>query len=188
MNKVTVEQIRKIQTFSAIARTCCTVLAVGCLALTAWLAFRLLSGTLGVTDRISIGSYVITGSEMHGVGIKTWFLISIAAATAIVVGMIYLLREVFVNLARGEIFTAANVHRIYLIGVLILCMGVWQFLVPFVATIVLSDATHRIRHYSFWLTPFAVGALIILVSWIMNVGLGVSEEAAELKRDADLVV
>lgn len=188
MNKVTVEQIRKIQRFSVVARACCTVIVVATFALTGWLMFRLLNGAFAATDRISIGSYNINGSELHGVGIKTWFLISIAAGTGIVVGMIYLLRGVFANLARGEIFTAANVHRIYLIGVLIFCMGVWQFVVPWVSTIVLSDSTHRIRHYSFWFTPFAVGALIILVSWIMNVGLGVSEEAAELKRDADLVV
>jgi len=188
MNKVTLEQIRKIQKFSGIARTCCTLLIALTIAMTGWLGFRLFTNTLGATDRITIGSYVVTGSEMHDPGIRIWFLISLAVAMGIVVGMIYMLRGVFANLARGEIFTAANVHRIYLMGVLIMCMSVWQFVVPYGSTVLLSDSTHRIRHYSYWFTPFIVGLLIILVSWIMNVGLGVSEEAAELKRDADLVV
>jgi len=38
------------------------------------------------------------------------------------------------------------------------------------------------------LTPFGVGLLIYLASWIMQVGLGVTDEAAELRRDAELVV
>jgi len=188
MNKVTLEQVRKIQKFSGIARACCTFLVAGTIAITGWIAFRLLNGPLDAGDRFNIGSYVITGAEIDGAGIKIWFLISIVAALGIAVGIIWLLRGVFANLARGEIFSAANVHRIYLIGVLIMCMSVWQFLVPYVSTVLLSEPTHRIRHYSYWISPFAVGALIILLSWIMHVGLGVSEEVAELKRDADLVV
>jgi hypothetical protein len=36
--------------------------------------------------------------------------------------------------------------------------------------------------------PFAYGALMILLSWIMAVGLGVREDADELRRDAELVI
>ena len=188
MNKVTVEQIRKIQRFSGIARICCALFAAVLLALLCAVGYGLFAGSIEDNDRISIGTFVLQGEQMQGGGIRAWLLIALSTASAIGLGMIYLLYGVFTDLQRGEIFNAANVRRIHLIGMLILWIGVWQFVVPYVSTIVLSEPTHRIRHYSFWVTPFAVGALIILVSWIMNVGLGVSEEAAELKRDADLVV
>jgi hypothetical protein len=35
---------------------------------------------------------------------------------------------------------------------------------------------------------FGIAGVIFLASWIMQVGLGVTNEAAELRRDAELVV
>jgi hypothetical protein len=38
------------------------------------------------------------------------------------------------------------------------------------------------------IAPFAYGALMILLSWIMAVGLGVREDAEKLRHDAELVI
>jgi hypothetical protein len=38
------------------------------------------------------------------------------------------------------------------------------------------------------LSTFATAGIVILISWIMDIGLAVSEEADELRRDSELVV
>jgi len=107
----------------------------------------------------------------------------------------WLLRKLFGNLAHGEVFSSRNVGCIRHIAYVFAGIGVWrlvssqlhEMLVDSQLLVPLRKVTAA-AFISNSLTAFAVAGTLLLASWIMGVGLGVSREADELKRDAELVV
>ena len=196
MSQVTMSQVHKVQKLSKYARAACSLL-LALLALScAWVAIDVIGAPGSSATKFTVGRYVIRADQLSSGLLKTWLLVVIATGGAISAGILYLLRRVFDNMARGEIFSAGNVRHIRSIGAFILAVGVLQFTIPAInalmhamgafdaafATITPSIVSPGV------LVPFGVAGLIFLVSWIMAVGLGVSEEATELRRDAELVV
>jgi len=195
MIPVTGNQVRKVQKLSAFARDACTALLAFLLGSFLLVAKLVLTGPHSGGSSFTIGAHVISANDIDGFGVKLG-LLAVAAFGAVVAGiLIYLLRRIFANMARGEIFNAVNVRHIRSIGVVILAIGVLDIVVPVVAAALAARGllgpalppqfTIRVPGL---LVPFAMAGIIYLASWIMQVGLGVSEEAAELRRDADLVV
>jgi len=119
-----------------------------------------LSGTVGVLAHIG---------AILGLGVLIKFL--------------FHLQKLFSLYAEGKIFTAHNVTQIRQIGVTLLllpalwCLGLLEML--FVDSIVVSDA--RILVGSTPVGELIWGAVVIVVSWIMDVG-------RELREEQDLVV
>ena len=195
MSQVTANQVRKVQKYSAVARGTCSVM-LAFLAASFLLVTRLIvTGPHSDANRFTIGNHVFSTSDIDSAGIKAGLLVMVGIGVALAGTIIYLLRRIFANMARGEIFNAGNVRQIRAIGAVILAIGILNIVAP-VVTAALSArgilgpsvGPEFALRFPDVLAPFAVAGIIYLASWIMLVGLGVSEEAAELRRDADLVV
>jgi hypothetical protein len=86
------------------------------------------------------------------------------------------------------------VRRIRNLGWLAIAIGIFYWLIPLTnaAYFMLAghaDITFRDESTLFvGIGQIVSGGLYILLSWIMAVGLGVREDAEELRRDAELVI
>ena len=189
MSQVTSQQISKVRKFSAIARGVCSVLLAmfaAALVFFVLVVIRAPDNLGSGSTFISIGERTIRASSIGSPQAKIWAMLALAAGITIACLVTYLLRRIFVSLARGEIFNTGNVQHLRGIGLCILGAGFLGVIIPPVNAAVFGGS-FTLDLFKI-LTPFAVAGIIYLASWIMQVGLGVSEEADELRRDADLVV
>jgi DUF2975 family protein len=106
------------------------------------------------------------------------------------------LQRLFGNLAAGAIYTPENVRRVRNVGLLLLAWAVLGILLP-IALVV----AHRLIDASVPLDPdqvfpslselfssFVTAGLVLLASWIMDVGLYQKEHADALQRDVELTI
>ena len=90
----------------------------------------------------------------------------------------------------------ANVRRIRRLGELALAFGALQIVLPIVSLALLNAGIFPASAVSFVpiainpesLTLLLAGGLIMLASWIMDVGRRTSEDAEQLRRESELVV
>ena len=119
-----------------------------------------------------------------GVVIGVWF------AT---LNQLYLL---FGSLAAGAIYTPENVRRVRNVGLLLLVWAVLGIVIPTALVVArgLIDASVPIDldrvfpPLSALVSSFATAGLVLLASWIMDVGLYEKDHADALRRDADLTI
>lgn len=127
---------------------------------------------------------------------KIWALPMTAVVAGIALAGAYQLYRLFGNLAAGAIYTPENVRRVRHLGLLWLLLAVLGVLIPLawsaLYAYVFIDPTPAtpLDRLSFpeTLSSFASAGLILLVSWIMDVGLYEKDHADALQRDADLVI
>jgi hypothetical protein len=184
-------KIRKVSFFSRYARVVCSAIfgfgVVGG-------AFYLLLGTLNVLGWVSPA---VDG----GVGLtpqqKMWALPMFALAMSAWLAAIYHLTRLFGSLATGAIYTAENVRRVRHVGLLWMLSAVLGLLIPFVwAGLVASGVVEesnppRLESWFSWpssVNGMVSAGLVLLISWIMDVGLYEKDHADALQRDADLVI
>ena len=111
----------------------------------------------------------------------------------VAIGYLYAL---FGALAKGEIYSMANVRRIRRLGELALVFGALRIVVPVVSFALLNAGIFPPSAVSFVpigipsdsLSLLITGGLILLVSWIMEVGRRTTEDADRMRREAELVV
>jgi len=132
-------------------------------------------------------------------GARFWIIVAVLSST-LYCGFIYLLRRLFDNLAGGEVFSSRNVGHIRHIAYIFCGMGFFKLLVLFTySALVMNGAIESSEPRLGLRQPednvlfsmvnsFLMAVILLLASWIMQVGLGVRREADELKRDAELVV
>jgi hypothetical protein len=194
---VTTSQVQRVMRASVWARRFTTFTMALMLAGVIWAVLAVvMAPLLGGTAKI--GPYTFAGAEMQSWSVKSWLLLFIALVATLGLTFIYLLRSIFSNLARGEIFCNPNVRHIRSLGFLIIAGGVLKVLAPILtASYFMVVGYDKISHremgqnaiYSFDVVePFAYGGMLILLSWIMAVGLGVREDAEKLRHDAELVI
>src|SRR5262245_11919351 len=177
--------VRKIQKFSVYARGICSVLLVLYALCTGYvlyvLAHEAASDYVGLkiaADRMGIGSATAMGSYLAFLGFG-----SLCSGV-----IVWMLRRVFGNLARGQIFHRANVREIRHVAFAVLLIGmskiIWVIGKMALATQGLFDREHfAVASSSFppgLLMTLALAGIVYLVSWIVRAGLDVSDEAAEL--------
>jgi hypothetical protein len=103
----------------------------------------------------------------------------LAAGAALFLKAMYHLMQLFNNYARGEIFTRESVTQIRRIGTTLFVLGAFQIAV-LVATLALLSARqiawpdHRPIPVPF--VAFVAGGLIMLISWVMEIGTDLREE------------
>ena len=97
---------------------------------------------------------------------------------------------------RARSTRCANVRRIRRLGELALAFGALQIVLPIVSLALLNAGIFPASAVSFVpiainpesLTLLLAGGLIMLASWIMEVGRRTSEDAEQLRRESELVV
>jgi hypothetical protein len=96
-------------------------------------------------------------------------------------------------MAAGAIYTPENVRRVRRLGLLSLLSAVLAIAIPFILFVLdFQDASLPESLLVFpWaesLSSAVSAGLLLLVSWIMDVGLHAKDHADALQRDADLVI
>lgn len=191
---VTTDQVQRVMRASAWARAISTFVIVTMLAALTVAMFSLLTGVPTPNFRFSISAYVFSHESLRSLPVKIYIVAFTLVVAAVAIGFVYLLRRVFANLARGEIFCVANVRNIRHMGTVMIVGGLLSWVAPLVNATIFMIVGHEGIEYrdvpmiSSGLAPFAYGGMLILLSWIMAVGLGVREDADELRRDAELVI
>jgi hypothetical protein len=195
---VTTNQVQRVVRASVWARRITTFLMAVMVAGLIWATFFVFTASPTSGAKIKIAQYVFTATALQFWAVKLWVMLFNAVVGALGFAFFYLLRSIFTNLSRGEIFCAPNVRHIRGLGLLLIAGGVLQWLMPFANSFYFMltgydkiSSREFVRNYTFdfdAFMPFAYGALMILLSWIMAVGLGVREDADELRRDAELVI
>jgi hypothetical protein len=181
-------KIRKISTFGRGARFVCAVFYG--FGLVAGVGV-LIVGVLGIFSPGKIGDAGFTAVQ------KMWALPMGAIFFGIWLAGIYQLYRLFSNLAAGAIYTAENVRRVRKVGLLWLLLAALGVLIPFswaglvsLGVVEPSDPPKLDRWIS-WpnsVDTFVTAGMILLVSWIMDVGLYEKDHAEALRREADLVI
>lgn len=181
-------RIRKVSTFGRYARVVCSALfafgLIGSLGM-------LIAGALGVNTPTPISDITLTPQQ------KMWVLPLEALAMGLSLGVVFQLYRLFGNLATGAIYTSENVRRVRSVGFLWLSSGLLGVMLPVAWTSLItagliepSDPPKLAGWLSVWesLNSVIAAGLILLVSWVMEIGLHEKEHAAALQRDADLVI
>ncbi len=191
---VTKNQVQRVMRASVWGRRISTALIGMTVASLVVVLFVLITGKPLTNFKFSISAYVFTQDSLTRLPVKVWIVSFFLIATTLGIGWLYLLRTVFANLARGEIFCEANVRHIRNMGLLIIAGGLLVWIAPLANATIFMFAGHdgiESRATPFiqdGLGSFAYGGLLIFLSWIMAVGLGVREDAEKLRHDAELVI
>ena len=180
-------KIRKVRTFGRVARVACAaIFGFGSVAT----IFMLGVSVIGVSVP---GSVIDSGWTQQ---MKMWALPAAGLMLALALAAVYLLYLIFGDLARGAIYTAVNVRRVRNIGLIWLLSAVitvllpayWSVLYEFVFDNPIPREPANWFSLSQTLSSFITAGLILVISWIMDIGLYEKDHADELQRDADLVI
>ncbi len=186
-------KVRKVRTFGRVARTLCAALfgmsLVGSVGMLLVVLFGPLPGAHTYIDFVGYGR--VSAAQLTTPLFKLWAILVMGIGTGVALAGLYQLYRLFGNLAAGAIYTPENVRRVRYVGFLWLLLSVLGVVIP-VATAALGYFdTLTIQHglpVSQVISSFFAAGLILLVSWIMDVGLYAKDHADELQRDADLVI
>lgn len=183
-------EIKKVRRFSLYARVACSAL------------FGL--GLVGVVFMLLVAALGLFFPKVHSVTtalamtpqLKMWMTLLTGVLAGVMLAAVYQLYRLFGNLAAGAIYTPENVRRVRHLGLLSLLWAVLAIAIPFASTALFAlgilDASIAesllVIPWSESLSSAVSGGLLLLVSWIMDVGLHAKDHADALKRDADLVI
>lgn len=192
----TAAEVGKIQKFGRYAQASCVVaFAMVAMMGPATIVYVLLTpGWEGFA--VHLGPYDMRGDIVPPLGLQIWALICSAVLFPLGILALCFLYALFGALGRGEIYTLPNVRRIRRVGELVLALAVLQIVLPMTSLLLLnmgvipatavSFVDFSIRPDSF--TLMIAAGLILLISWIMEIGRRTSEDAEHLRREAELVV
>jgi hypothetical protein len=180
-------KIRKVSTFGRFARVVFSALFGFGLVGGVGLFLIGMLGALGVINPVDIGDSDLTTQQ------RLWAVPIGAITVAIWLAAVYQLYRLFGNLAAGAIYTSENVRRVRHVGLLWMLSAILGILIPFAWALlvrmgVFDPSTPPTADTWNSLNGLVSGGLILLISWVMDVGLYEKDQAAALKREADLVI
>ncbi len=203
MDPQTQAQLQRVRKFSRNARAFCVLLFV-CLALMSLWGLSNVLGTPQTTNFVAdLGPYTISARQFTNWGVRVWVFVNYAAVyTILFAGLVHLFR-LFGNFMAGGIYTKDNVRHIRHLGLLALGLSVLRIIMPLASMALLQSGfvdsalvTQKTVYST--ATPYGIAgpelpsfitaAVLLLSSWIMDVGRQTKDEAEELRREADLVV
>ena len=171
-------KISKVRMFSRTARVACAALY-----------------GFGLVGTVVMLLSVVLGSKLPTLQLKVWAFLVTAALSGVGLLAMYQLYRLFGNLAGGAIFTSENVRRVRHVGLLWLVWALLEIVIPMASASLVAlgyiDAWEPFISepvFAQSLSSFVAAGLILLASWIMDVGLYEKDHADALQRDADLVI
>jgi hypothetical protein len=190
-------ELRKVKTYSRVARTSCTLIIVGLSALVLTMCLGITLGPSNSGGKITLGIYSIRAEQFTTPAIKIWAITFIAIMCIPLFRGALHLRALFTNFIVGDIYTEINVRHLRRIALLSLAMPVligvlvaasWLL----VETGIIDRAlvtTEPLNLNLLSLASWYVGPLLLLLaSWIMEVGRRTHVEANTMRREAELTI
>ncbi len=160
-------KLQKIKMASIIFRTICK----GLLALVTLIG---VGGVVVVT--FGVGGINYDGGIFQSAGLTFGHRLILGAVTAVTWGVLfkclYHLYRLFGNYSRGEIFTRESVGQLRKFGIAYILWGVMSFL----WLLSLAISAHPARTFQAHADPFAIGAVIIVIAWFMDMAVELREE------------
>jgi hypothetical protein len=188
--------MQKIRAFSRSARVVCAGLCgIGLVATAASLLTVSFTG-VPVPQRLEGTAFGVLASVLTPLQARLWWVFSQSAVMGVGLATVFQLYRLFGNLATGAVYTAENVRRVRHVGLLLLVSAVLGVVLP-AATLAMANSLAAgavttgpgvFRCIGEALGSFVAAGLVLLASWIMDVGLYEKEHADELRRDADLMI
>jgi hypothetical protein len=191
-------KIGKVRTFGRAARTVFAALfGFGLVGSVVMLLMVGLGPVGGVDNGVGLlGLEGITTAQLVTPALKVWAFLGVGLTAGVSLAFVHQLYRLFGNLAAGAIHTPENVRRVRNAGLLLLLSAVVDIVMavasPALVTYGFFDASAPINpEFVFpWksLNAMVSAGLILLASWIMDVGLYEKDHADALRREADLVI
>ena len=191
-------EIRKVRTFSRSARVASAAIFGFCLVAFVVMLFVIVLGPIkGSNTRIDIlGLDGVTAAQLTTPALKMWAFLIMGVLASLFLACVYQLYRLFGNLAAGAIYTPENVRRLRRVGFLWLLLAGLGIVIPIASaaliTFGLVDApvpvNYGLTFSSQSVNSIVSAGLILLASWIMDLGLYEKDHADALRRDADLVI
>jgi hypothetical protein len=190
-------EMRKVRTYSRVARTACTLVIVGLSALILAMCLGIALGPGNGGGKITLGLYSIRAEQFTTPAIKIWAIAFIAIMCIPILRGALHLRALFANFVVGDIYTEINVQHLRRIALLSLAMPVligvlvaatWLLVETGIIDKALVTA-ERLNFNLLSLPSWFVGPLLLLLaSWIMEVGRRTHVEADTMRREAELTI
>jgi len=204
MSPETEAQIRNIRKFGTYACSVSRIAGAALVLSFVLSAWSIVAGSTSSAVRVGLGAYSVTGDHLTTIEIKVWALVVISSIFGILFAVVLHLQRLFAHLAAGSIYTRVNVRHLRRVGILALAMAVLQLVLPLL-TIAIVNSGFIDRSLITLTEPgtsgigilllgpaslsgFAMAALVLLASWIMDVGRQTADDADAMRRDADLVI
>ena len=189
-------KIRKVRAFGRNARFVCAALVGLGLVGVVVLPFIILRTQAPGPDSGNGGPYDILTALATPLQFKVFALLTLGVGIGVWLAVVYQLYRLFGNLAAGAIYTPENVRRVRCVGLLWLLLAVLDIALPaallvalrFIGASVPIDLDRWLGSPSELFTSFASAGLVLLASWIMDVGLYEKNNADALQRDAELTI
>ena len=202
MTPETEAQIRHVRKFGGYGHSLSTLAAVLLVIYFVVWEWSIASGALSHAFKVGLGAYSVMGDELTTIQLKVWTLVVVATGCAILFAVAFHLRRLFGLLAAGLIYTRENVRTLRRVGILALAMAVLQLVLPMISFALVETGfidrtlvtfTEPGSREIFLLGPpslsgFVMAALVLLASWIMDVGRQTADDADTMRREADLVI
>jgi len=202
MTPETEAQIRNVRKFGSYAHSFSTLAAVLLVVYFVVWEWSIASGALSHAFKVGLGAYSVMGDQLTTIQLKVWAMVVVATGFAIFFAVVFHLRRLFSHLAAGSIYTRENVHTLRRVGILALAMAVLQLVLPMISFALvetgfidrtLVTVSEPGGGQIFLLGPpslsaFVMAALVLLASWIMDVGRQTADDADTMRREADLVI
>jgi len=191
-------RIQKIRAFSRKARNVCAVLlGVGLVCYLMGLLIVPFVGLPATPERLDGTTGDLLNALLTPLQLKLWWVVSYGAVMGCQLAVVYQLFRLFGNLATGSIYTPENVRRVGRVGLLLLALAILHVVLPNIALAVAKSLAEgsvtivqdpMIKRIGQSFSAFAAAGLVLLASWVMDVGLYEKEHAEELRHDADLMI
>jgi hypothetical protein len=204
MTPETEARVRSVQKFGRYARSICGFFAVMLCLLLFGMTAVIVSGPMPDSGlEIGLGAYNVTAAQLTTLPIKLWSFVVMMITVGVVAWILLHLHRLFGQLAAGQIYTKHNVWHLRQIGLLMMAMAVFQLILPLISFVLVEVGFIDRALVTFvdsngegnalltgWTSfgGFIPAALVLLASWIMDVGREVSEDAEVMRREAELVV
>lgn len=201
MRPETEVRIRSVQKFARNGWQFCALAAamLGIFVFASWA--KIVAGPRMGGTRIELGTFFsVNSDQLASISSKTWSF----AVVTVVVGLfgwtLFHLYHLFKRLEAGSIYTKQNVYHLRQIGLASMALAVIQFLLPLISfglaelgfidrsLVAFASANGATALVGQSFAGLITASLILLASWIMDVGRVVSEDAEAMRREADLVI
>jgi hypothetical protein len=202
MRPETEARIRTVQKFGKNARQFCALAAtlMGISLVAHWA--QIVAGPRMPDANVRLGTNIIVNSDqLLTVSSKIWAFVVVTVVLGIFLWITFHLYRLFKQLEAGSIYTKQNVRHLRQVGWLSMASAAIPLVLSLVSTWLAQlgfidgtavtfaqsgDGTAMLAGLS--LAGVINASLILLASWIMDVGTQVSDDAEAMRREAALVI